>query len=104
MQAVQARIPGDAGGVPLSFAVNRLLSLLPLLVLAACDGSVSGTPDGNAAPSTELSVRAVSLVGQIPEADRLASTVDVSWVRHRPGRVCDRLRGPLLRRGRHTTR
>ncbi len=60
--------------------MKRLLFfLLPLLALAACDGGVSGSPDDNAPPSTELSVRAATLVGQIEEADRLSSTISVSW-------------------------
>lgn len=50
-----------------------------MLMLAACDTSISGTVLENQAPSTELSVRDTSLVGSISEQDRLASTVYVSW-------------------------
>jgi hypothetical protein len=76
------RRPFCSSPVPLPSSlssVNRLFLLLPLLVVAACDGGITGTPDDNAPPTTELSVRAASLVGQVGEADRLSSTVTVSW-------------------------
>jgi hypothetical protein len=50
-----------------------------ILVLAACDTSISGNALENQPPSTQLSVRDTSLVGSISEQDRLASTVYVSW-------------------------
>ena len=56
-----------------------LLALACASVLAACDGGITGARTDNAPPSTELSVRAASLVGQIGEADRLSSTVTVAW-------------------------
>lgn len=47
--------------------------------VAACDSGISGSRSDNAPPATELSVRAATLVGQIGEADRLASSVAVAW-------------------------
>lgn len=55
------------------------LLLCATLLLAACDAGFSGAPGDNAPPSTELSVRDTSLVDNIPDEDRLASTVLVSW-------------------------
>lgn len=60
-----------------------LLSLLPLGLLAAslaaCDTGLDGAPFENQAPETALSVRDVSLADNLDEADRLSSTVQVSW-------------------------
>ncbi len=55
------------------------LLVLATATLSACDGGISGTPNDNAPPTTELSVRASTLVGQIEEADRLSSTIALSW-------------------------
>lgn len=56
--------------------------VLPLLVcatLAACDAGLSGLPGDNQPPSTALSVRDTSLVENIGDDNRLASSVLVSW-------------------------
>lgn len=45
----------------------------------ACDSDISGSANENRLPDTELSVRDSSLVDNIAEADRLASSVFVSW-------------------------
>ena len=71
--------PASRFPIPLLSPVKRLLLVLLPLFVAACDGGITGTPEDNAPPTTELSVRAASLVGQIPEADRLSSTIEVSW-------------------------
>ncbi|MFV1980348.1 MAG: hypothetical protein ACC655_04275 [Rhodothermia bacterium] len=47
--------------------------------LSACDSNISGELFDNLAPNTELSVRDTSLVENLEGADRLASTVNVSW-------------------------
>jgi len=47
--------------------------------LNACDSNISGELLENLAPNTELSVRDTSLVENLEGADRLASTVKVSW-------------------------
>lgn len=46
---------------------------------AGCDSGVSGDPAGNQPPSTALSVRDTSLVGNVGEDDRFTSTVFVAW-------------------------
>lgn len=46
---------------------------------AACDSGITGSALENQPPSTELSVRDTSLVDNLEEADRLTSTVSVSW-------------------------
>ena len=48
-------------------------------LLAACDTGISGTALDNTPPETALSVRDSSLVDNLAGADRLASTVAVSW-------------------------
>jgi hypothetical protein len=55
------------------------VALSGLLLLSACDTTISGTLLDNRPPTTQLSVRDTSLVGKIEDADRLASTVYVSW-------------------------
>lgn len=62
-----------------STVTGIIVSFGLLLVLAACDTSISGSVLENQPPSTQLSVRDTSLVGKISEDDRLASTVFVSW-------------------------
>ncbi|MFW5972440.1 MAG: hypothetical protein ACOCTG_00495 [Bacteroidota bacterium] len=49
------------------------------VIISGCDTSISGTQLDNQPPSTQLSVRDTSLVGNIEERDRFASTVFVSW-------------------------
>lgn len=49
------------------------------LFVGACDFGIGGDPEVNRAPDTELSVRDTSLVDNIPDDNRLASTVFVSW-------------------------
>ena len=46
---------------------------------ASCDADISGTAQENLAPETSLSVRDTSLVDNLAGADRLSSTVFVSW-------------------------
>lgn len=53
--------------------------IFTLLILTGCDSDISGTPFENQPPNTELSVRDTSLVDNINEEDRLASTVAASW-------------------------
>lgn len=63
------------------------MSLLRLSVLAAfvallaagCDTNFAGTDFDNQPPDTRLSVRDTSLVDNIGDAERLPSTVQVSW-------------------------
>lgn len=52
---------------------------LAAFALAGCDGGLSGQAADNLAPQTDLSVRDSSLVGRISDADRLSSTVALSW-------------------------
>lgn len=63
--------------------MSRLLPLALLLLaagtLAACDSGIGGTPNGNAAPETELSVRVTDLRVTL-DGTTLASTVAVAWV------------------------
>ena len=59
-----------------------LAVLLGVGVLAAgagCDADISGTALDNQPPETALSVRDYSLVDNLAGADRLSSTVFVSW-------------------------
>ena len=58
-----------------------LLSFLLLtgLVWAGCDTAFTGDLLDNQAPTTQLSVRDTSLVDNLPETERLTSTVYVSW-------------------------
>lgn len=53
-------------------------AFLPV-ILVGCDSTLSGEASGNRAPDTALSVRDASLVDNLGEADRLASTVLASW-------------------------
>ena len=53
--------------------------VLVAALLAGCDTGFSGTPFENEPPDTELSVRDSSLVDNLAGADRLKSTVFVSW-------------------------
>ncbi len=66
-----------------SFLFHLLLAVLVsagLLTLGAgCDADISGTALDNQAPETALSVRDTSLVDNLAGADRLSSTVLVSW-------------------------
>lgn len=50
-----------------------------LVMSAGCDTGISGDLIENQPPNTELSVRDSSLVDNIPESERLSSTVFVSW-------------------------
>ncbi len=60
--------------------MNRFLLFLPaFFALAACDAGITGSPEGNVPPTTALSVRDSSLVDNIGESGRLASSVFVSW-------------------------
>ncbi len=61
-----------------SCAVGGLL-LGTVLLIGACDSSLTGSAFENQAPSTELAVRDTSLVDNLGEAGRLTSTVSVSW-------------------------
>ena len=56
-----------------------LTLVLVAALLAGCDTGFSGTPFENEPPDTELSVRDSSLVDNLAGADRLKSTVFVSW-------------------------
>lgn len=56
-----------------------LLALALVLVWAGCDTGITGTAFENQPPETQLSVRDTSLVDNIPESERLTSTVAVSW-------------------------
>lgn len=47
--------------------------------VAACDTAITGTATENEPPETYLSVRDTSLVDNLAGADRLTSTVQVSW-------------------------
>ncbi len=64
-------------------SIVRLTSLLFLfastLLLVGCDADISGDANENQAPNTSLSVRDTSLVDNLGNAGRLASTVNVSW-------------------------
>lgn len=50
-----------------------------LLWTAGCDNDITGSAFENQPPDTRLSVRDTSLVDNIDDADRLASTVALSW-------------------------
>jgi hypothetical protein len=55
------------------------LPLLLALALAACDAGIGGDPASNLPPTTSLSVADSSLVDNLDESRRLASTVELSW-------------------------
>ncbi|MEZ4695060.1 MAG: hypothetical protein R2832_01460 [Rhodothermales bacterium] len=59
----------------------KVFSLTALITLAAigCDSGISGQASENEPPETDLSVRDASLVDNIDDRDRLASTVFASW-------------------------
>ncbi len=57
----------------------RLLPFVLILVLAACDAGLDGDPLANQPPTTELSIADSSLVDNLGEGRRLASTVALSW-------------------------
>ncbi len=59
--------------------LSSFILLAALFTLAACDAGISGIPTGNLPPTTALSVRDSSLVDNIGDANRLASSVLVSW-------------------------
>ena len=56
-----------------------LLGVGVLALGAGCDANISGTALDNEPPETALSVRDSSLVDNLAGADRLTSTVLVSW-------------------------
>ena len=55
------------------------LWLFGLVLLASCDSGISGNPNANQPPDTQLSVRDESLLDNLGESERLVSTVRVSW-------------------------
>lgn len=61
------------------FIIAGLLLVLGAGALAGCDSGITGTALDNRAPETALSVRDSSLVDNLAGADRLTSTVFVSW-------------------------
>ncbi|ARA92063.1 hypothetical protein AWN76_002020 [Rhodothermaceae bacterium RA] len=64
----------------LSSFLLRIAGGLSLVVLwAGCDAAITGTPFENQPPTTQLSVRDSSLVDNLAGADRLTSSVMVSW-------------------------
>ena len=48
-------------------------------MLASCDSGITGNSLENRPPDTELSIRDNSLVDNLTEAERLSSTVNISW-------------------------
>ncbi len=63
--------------------------LLSTLSFLGCDSDISGDPFANQPPETQLSVRDTSLTDNLDEADRLVSTVLVSWVGDDPDGFVD---------------
>ena len=55
-----------------------LLAAACAATLVACDAGFDGSPDGNVAPDTELSVRSTDLTEDLGER-RLVSTVELAW-------------------------
>ena len=55
-----------------------------LALAAGCDTDISGDPFENQPPDTQLSVRDTSLVDNLTNAERLSSTVFVSWTGNDP--------------------
>lgn len=53
--------------------------LLLTLLVASCDSSISGNPNANQPPDTQLSVRDASLLDNLGEDERLVSTVRITW-------------------------
>jgi hypothetical protein len=53
--------------------------LLGMVLLASCDSGISGNPNANQPPDTQLSVRDESLLDNLGDDERLVSTVRVSW-------------------------
>lgn len=64
--------------------------LLAVAFQAGCDTNISGSAFDDEAPDTRLSVRDTSLVGNLPEANRLSSTVFVAWSGTDPDGYVDR--------------
>ncbi len=60
-------------------ALLACMGLLSVLLWAGCDTGITGSPLDNQPPRTQLSVRDASLVDNIPESERLSSSVFVSW-------------------------
>ena len=61
---------------------NLLISsplVIALAIFIGCDANITGSPFENEPPNTVLSVRDTSLVDNLSDDERLASTVFVSW-------------------------
>lgn len=63
--------------------VNPLRSIAGLFVMAlllvSCDSGISGNPNANQPPDTQLSVRDASLLDNLGDDERLVSTVRITW-------------------------
>ena len=66
-------------GIAFRLLLALLVGVGMLAFWAGCDADISGTAQENRAPETALSVRDTSLVDNLAGADRLSSTVFVSW-------------------------
>jgi len=49
------------------------------LLFVSCDSSISGNPNANQPPDTQLSVRDASLLDNLGDDERLVSTVRITW-------------------------
>lgn len=49
------------------------------LLFVSCDSSISGNPNANQPPDTQLSVRDASLLDNLGDEERLVSTVRITW-------------------------